>query len=1086
MRLITKTIAVQLLFLLVAGNAWAQFQTDWERTSREDAANPMPSWFGTTTERSIAYGMVGGEERLYVASRAGEAITIRVIDPNTGEDLDDVEISTAGITGGTLPFNTIDVSDDGRIFVSNLVSPVSAENPFKVYMWDDEESAPTVVIEYGDGSVRLGDNIHVAGSVTDGTAVIYAAASNVDTVVRWAMVGDEGSYEFQSTPTVFDDLPSMSGWGSPGWAVARGPGADARFYANGRSNTFVREYDATGETKGYIEWPAASLNQNVGSAEFVSVEGNAFLAVYLPTQRRAALVALNESAADGVWAQKYESIYAAFPVLGATVENSNGDLSFRYNEDGSITVFVLTPNNGIGAYTTESLLPGPLTVAEVRDLELGSTATFEAVVSRSRGAFSYAQDQTAGISIRQTSGAFRDSVVAGSVREGTRIRITGTTSEFRHLLQINQGDIEEWEIISQDNVLTPVDVTLEELAENGEQYEGMLVRVADLTTSSAAGTFAAGTSYAISDPTLAEGTIELRVPNAADTDIAGAPMPESAFTFTGAVGQFSTTEADVGYQLMIVERGDIYLQPTILEDLVWRIDPLDEPWLLPAGNTMRGGAYNPATDHVLVVSRAPALGVHILLAGSGQAVGQLDVTGVTGGTFPLSEIAVTEDGQIFGANLHVEGQGIKIYRWEDENAAPEVVFEGNLNGRAGDSFTVAGSGDEVRIYISGTFNDSVAIFEWDGSTTTGPRYITAEATVDRARMGIAEVPGGESIWINGPGTALAEISTTDGEILREVSLDVLPSGFGDIAYFEFEEREYILAGSAHQAVNIFYIVDVTVEGEEFVAFTTPDLGIFENLFFTGFAAFDTRRSNVIVGGTNVTVAAFSLGAEFENEAPTASEILSPAENAEFRIEGEGDTEFAATWSEATDPDGTTVVYRWQLSASPTFDDLLVDAYVGTETSYTTDFATIASIMDEAGVAVDGSLTVYHRVVTSDGDVETAGEASSVVLVRGTLTNTEPDLGLPSEFALHGNYPNPFNPTTNIRFDLPQAADVQVQVFDILGRRVMSLQHAGMQAGANQTIAIDAGHLASGTYLYRIVVEMSGVTRVETGKMLLVK
>jgi hypothetical protein len=44
----------------------------------------------------------------------------------------------------------------------------------------------------------------------------------------------------------------------------------------------------------------------------------------------------------------------------------------------------------------------------------------------------------------------------------------------------------------------------------------------------------------------------------------------------------------------------------------------------------------------------------------------------------------------------------------------------------------------------------------------------------------------------------------------------------------------------------------------------------------------------------------------------------------------------------------------------------------------------------------------------------------------------------------------------------------------------------MQAGANQTVMIDASRLASGTYLYRVVVEMQGTQRVETGKMLLVK
>ena len=121
------------LLLVLALPANAQYQTEWERANREDAAQPMPDWFGDATERAIAYGVVDGVERLYVPSRSGEEQTIRVIDPETGDDLDDVVISTAGISGGAIPFNTIEVSADGKIFVSNLTTDAS-HSPLKVYM----------------------------------------------------------------------------------------------------------------------------------------------------------------------------------------------------------------------------------------------------------------------------------------------------------------------------------------------------------------------------------------------------------------------------------------------------------------------------------------------------------------------------------------------------------------------------------------------------------------------------------------------------------------------------------------------------------------------------------------------------------------------------------------------------------------------------------------------------------------------------------------------------------------------------------------------------------------------------------------
>ena len=46
--------------------------------------------------------------------------------------------------------------------------------------------------------------------------------------------------------------------------------------------------------------------------------------------------------------------------------------------------------------------------------------------------------------------------------------------------------------------------------------------------------------------------------------------------------------------------------------------------------------------------------------------------------------------------------------------------------------------------------------------------------------------------------------------------------------------------------------------------------------------------------------------------------------------------------------------------------------------------------------------------------------------------------LPTEFALHGNYLNPFNPSTQIQFDLPENAQVQIQIIDMLGREVITL------------------------------------------------
>jgi hypothetical protein len=74
--------------------------------------------------------------------------------------------------------------------------------------------------------------------------------------------------------------------------------------------------------------------------------------------------------------------------------------------------------------------------------------------------------------------------------------------------------------------------------------------------------------------------------------------------------------------------------------------------------------------------------------------------------------------------------------------------------------------------------------------------------------------------------------------------------------------------------------------------------------------------------------------------------------------------------------------------------------------------------------------------------------------------------LPERFRLLQNYPNPFNPSTNIQFEMPKAGEVQLRVFDLLGREVASLVNGRIKAGIH-TINFDASNLSSGIYIYRI-------------------
>jgi parallel beta-helix repeat protein len=100
---------------------------------------------------------------------------------------------------------------------------------------------------------------------------------------------------------------------------------------------------------------------------------------------------------------------------------------------------------------------------------------------------------------------------------------------------------------------------------------------------------------------------------------------------------------------------------------------------------------------------------------------------------------------------------------------------------------------------------------------------------------------------------------------------------------------------------------------------------------------------------------------------------------------------------------------------------------------------------------------------------------------GDLKKKTLDEKIPETFYLSDAFPNPFNPTTKITYQLPIAAQVTLKVYDLLGREVATLVNEEKQAGKYE-VEFDASNLSSGVYLYRISIN----DFVKTMKMVVVK
>ena len=114
-----------------------------------------------------------------------------------------------------------------------------------------------------------------------------------------------------------------------------------------------------------------------------------------------------------------------------------------------------------------------------------------------------------------------------------------------------------------------------------------------------------------------------------------------------------------------------------------------------------------------------------------------------------------------------------------------------------------------------------------------------------------------------------------------------------------------------------------------------------------------------------------------------------------------------------------------------------------------------------------------------------GFSGQLIVADPITTGLKPDVILSKGYSLKENYPNPFNPTTTIEYRVPQAGEVLLIVYNLLGEEVTRLVDEIQQAGIHK-VRWDASNFASGIYLYRLQAgpEASGFVR--TRKMLLLK
>ena len=138
---------------------------------------------------------------------------------------------------------------------------------------------------------------------------------------------------------------------------------------------------------------------------------------------------------------------------------------------------------------------------------------------------------------------------------------------------------------------------------------------------------------------------------------------------------------------------------------------------------------------------------------------------------------------------------------------------------------------------------------------------------------------------------------------------------------------------------------------------------------------------------------------------------------------------------------------------------------------------------EASEALQGPLTLgdfRFSYMDANGNINRIDQVKLDYRVV-TATGIPGDPDVPQNYRLYQNYPNPFNPETRLRFDLPEAADVKLDVYTITGQHVATLTDEYMPSG-HHIITFDGTRLSSGVYIYRL----RAGSVIQTRKMTLLK
>lgn len=472
--------------------------------------------------------------------------------------------------------------------------------------------------------------------------------------------------------------------------------------------------------------------------------------------------------------------------------------------------------------------------------------------------------------------------------------------------------------------------------------------------------------------------------------------------------------------------------------------------------------YNSAGQEQWAVRyNGPANFIDIANAIAVDAAGNVYVTGISTGTISLSDYATVK--------YNSAGQEQWVARYNGPSNGTDEAFSITVDA-AGNVYVTGQS-------LSGTNYDFATVkYNSAGTQQWVSRYNGPQSSIDNAAA--VKVDGSGNVYVTGSSTGSGsglDFATVKYNAAGQEQWAIRYNGTNNAddvpsaMYVDASGNVFVTGGSSGSTSSNDYVtIKYNSAGQEQWNSRYNGTGNDNDISF-GIAV--SAAGNVYVTGS-------SIGQGSATDYATVMYNSSGAQQWAARYNGPNNTSDDAAAIEV-DQSGNAFVTGASNSGGTNLDYLTIKYSPSGQQMWEQRYNGPGNGIDAAlSVCVDGSGNVYIT-----GNSQGSGSSSDYATLKYSVLTAigNPETNIPDVFRLYENYPNPFNPATTIKFDLPVQSITKLSVYDVTGRTVALLVNGPMSAGSH-TISFNGAGISSGVYFFKL--EAGDFTDIR--KMVLVK